>query len=479
MTRYISLGLFLLLFLFIPARTNFAQTTDGSSARAQAALLIARAKSNIETGDSVSAAVDLTEAIKLEPTNDLAYTQRARMYVMVGSFDSALPDAEKAIALNPKNAEALNIRGVCRQARNSYDAAITDYTLAIDLSPRFVKAYLNRGNSYLERHEPQKAAADFRKVLEIEPDNQPAKTNLAKAVAAQAGQKKAIDKALDELAADIASVPGLNKYPDAAGFLIDKKDPDPKQKFDKLVTEFNPLSIKYTEKVNAMNAEKVKMINAAKENKVFDAKNFCTTLVELDDLTPSLVAVLDKLDAMYGSGEMAKAISGDDLANVKNIIRAKRSEQINLTLIPTYIDTYGCRAKKVTLDNVLNAQRTETRNRIIEILQRLGNMTDYFIAGKRFNALTSSSTQSEICLAASEFKKESEKIEPILNEFAAIYLLEYVDPITGLVDPNARTVEFTDPEITKRAEKTVEFRTKIFLRGKEAIKNVSGQYGCK
>ncbi len=180
MRKYLKITFAAIFCLSLQFQTGFGQSNDGSSAGSEAAILISRAKAAIEKGDFVTAATDLAAAIKIEPTNDTAFTQRARIYVMTGNFDSALADAERAIALNPQNAEALNIRGVYKQSRKEYDAAIIDYTQAIAITPGFIKAYLNRGNTFAAKNDLGKAAADFRKVLELDPDNQPAKKELAK-----------------------------------------------------------------------------------------------------------------------------------------------------------------------------------------------------------------------------------------------------------------------------------------------------------
>lgn len=184
---------------------------------------------------------------------------------------------------------------------------------------------------------------------------------------------------------------------------------------------------------------------------------------------------------MYDKGIVVKFADAQLAASIEKIVHYWR-EKVFTELkqkSSQSISLYGCRDQsKPTLDEFTNASKIETRNRIIEILRNLGDLSGYFASGRKFGALIASSTQSEICQATLEFKKESDKIESELEEFAKIYVLdvppEYADP-----DKPARTVEFDNPEITKRAEKTLEFRIKLFLPKKDDIKNISGKYGCK
>lgn len=117
--------------------------------------------------------------------------------------------------------------------------------------------------------------------------------------------------------------------------------------------------------------------------------------------------------------------------------------------------------------------KLETSNRIIELLKNLGNFAGYMEAGKKLKTLTTASPKEEICGVFSSLKKESDKIEPDLEEFATLYVAN------DKANPAARTVEFADPRITELAEKILNFRAKLFLPEKEDIKTNLAKYGCQ
>lgn len=118
--------------------------------------------------------------------------------------------------------------------------------------------------------------------------------------------------------------------------------------------------------------------------------------------------------------------------------------------------------------------KEETRNRIIGLLKNLGNLAGYMEAGKKLKTITPVSPKEEICEVFSALKKESDKIEPDLEEFAALYVAD-----GGDAKPDTRAFDFADPQITQRAEKILNFRAKLFLPEKEDIKTNLAKYECK
>lgn len=117
--------------------------------------------------------------------------------------------------------------------------------------------------------------------------------------------------------------------------------------------------------------------------------------------------------------------------------------------------------------------KEEIRSRITGSLKNLGNLAGYVEAAKKIKALTSASPKAEVCAAYTVMKKESDKIEPDIEEFAVLYVAD------GDAKPNARTVEFADARITQRAEKILDLRANLFLPVKAEIKSNWAKYGCK
>ena len=67
-----------------------------------------------------------------------------------GQTDPAI-DVDEAIALDPQDAEAYAIRGNVYFDKGDYDRAIADYDEAIALDPQYASAYYNRGNAYSDK----------------------------------------------------------------------------------------------------------------------------------------------------------------------------------------------------------------------------------------------------------------------------------------------------------------------------------------
>lgn len=173
---------------------------------------------------------DYTEAIRLDPTNTMAYVFRARARGKMLDLESeALDDLNVAIKLDPQNAMAYSIRGWVRADRlllrgkqdlAEMEAALKDVTEAIRLDPTIAKsyvvrvellsvvvgndksrfdvdtaikdlgeaikfdpfnaeAYILRGRVWMEKNEYGNAIKDFTKVISFEPESDEAFRDIA------------------------------------------------------------------------------------------------------------------------------------------------------------------------------------------------------------------------------------------------------------------------------------------------------------
>lgn len=380
-------------------------------ARYSEAIALAEGKELYEKGDYAGAVKVYTKVIDGDKVFPGDFYLRAQAYFKLKDFNIALKDINTAIEKLSKNSTA--------------------------------EQHALRGDIYTQLNDYPKAIADYRKALDLDPKNEPTKKNLDALIASQRGSNAETDAEL-------------------------------KKKLKLLIDEFNPLNLKYVEKVNAL-------IDAQKD-KSSDKKAQCKALVELDEITPSLEKSIDKIEEMYKSGAVAKIVAGKDLEGIKRVVEVVKYQVFKLKLdVSSDINTGDCRVtpkKETSFDDFVKESNNITRSRIIELLNNLGNMSSYVAAYKKFNALTTASAPAEICEVTSAFKIESDKIEPALEEFAKIYQLdvppEYADP-----KKPARAVEFSDPEISKHAEITLEIHKRIFLPKKDAIKNIISKYGCK
>ncbi len=116
----------------------------------------AKMEKHHEASNYFNAAIeDFTQAIKINPKNAGAYTQRAKAKFELGDHNAALSDYEKSIEINPQHIQVYyqhgliksNLgdnefeRGNAEKALPLYEDAIYYYTIAIERTHKFAKAH--------------------------------------------------------------------------------------------------------------------------------------------------------------------------------------------------------------------------------------------------------------------------------------------------------------------------------------------------
>jgi len=91
----------------------------------------------------------------------------------IGETESAIVEYSQAIRLSPNEATAFNNRGVAHVKIADFDKAITDFTKVIALDPSDAQAFFNRGVAHEELGENEQATVDYTKAIELgyEPDD--------------------------------------------------------------------------------------------------------------------------------------------------------------------------------------------------------------------------------------------------------------------------------------------------------------------
>ena len=120
-------------------------------------------------GDHDKAVADNTEAIRLDPHLAKAYSRRGYAYEEIGNLDNAIADYTDAIRLDPKCANGYRFRGWVYGLKGEHDKAIADYKEAIRLDPNDAKTYCSRGCFYGSKGDPDKAIADFTEAIRLDP----------------------------------------------------------------------------------------------------------------------------------------------------------------------------------------------------------------------------------------------------------------------------------------------------------------------
>lgn len=129
-----------------------------------------RAFSKVEAGAYEEAIADFTDAIRLDPTDETTFYNRANTYHYLKDFEKAIADYDEAIRLNPSYAFAYHNRGGAHFFLRHYEEAVADYTEAIRLNPSHIKAYRNRAIAYrkLDRYNQAEADEAVANALETE-----------------------------------------------------------------------------------------------------------------------------------------------------------------------------------------------------------------------------------------------------------------------------------------------------------------------
>jgi tetratricopeptide (TPR) repeat protein len=123
--------------------------------RARYSTLMSQGHTDINNGDYNGAIAAFSDAMRLDPKNALAFTNRGVAYERKGDMDRAIADYSEAIRLNPNYALASSNRGIAYARKGDNDRAIADFNEAIRLDPKNVLAFANRGIAYgKRRHGP-------------------------------------------------------------------------------------------------------------------------------------------------------------------------------------------------------------------------------------------------------------------------------------------------------------------------------------
>jgi tetratricopeptide (TPR) repeat protein len=125
--------------------------------------------------DKERAIADYTEAIRLNPKNVDAFSNRAGAY-RGSSGDRALAlaiaDYDAVIRLDPKHTSALYNRGFAHHTKGDYDRAIADYNEAIRLGYQNPDGPLSyRGHAYFCKKDFVRAIADYDAALKLNSRN--------------------------------------------------------------------------------------------------------------------------------------------------------------------------------------------------------------------------------------------------------------------------------------------------------------------
>ncbi|WP_457467379.1 tetratricopeptide repeat protein [Thermostichus sp. MS-CIW-37] len=123
----------------------------------------------MQQGSLPLALAHLDEAIRLDPTSALAYSQRARLHSYLGEWEAALADWSQAIDWDPSSAHYYQ-RGVAYACGDHFDEAIADLSRSLEIEPQQPNVLYSRGNLLYALGEIKAALDDYERAFRLEAD---------------------------------------------------------------------------------------------------------------------------------------------------------------------------------------------------------------------------------------------------------------------------------------------------------------------
>jgi tetratricopeptide (TPR) repeat protein len=112
------------------------------------------------------------EAIRLDATNALAWTNLGNCHFRAKRYDQAMWHFEQALSYDPHQPEALNNLAHVAQTQGRHQDAIEGYVRALAEDPEFADAWYNLGLCQEEWHLYEASHESFRRFLALEPDSE-------------------------------------------------------------------------------------------------------------------------------------------------------------------------------------------------------------------------------------------------------------------------------------------------------------------
>jgi len=118
---------------------------------------------NTQTGipDYALAVEDLTEAIRLSPSNAEYYSKRGEYRFAIEERLGALSDLNRAVEIDNQNAEYMGSRGLIKLLMEDYNGAGQDLTIAIRLDPQNADFLSNRAHVSYNQGNYSRAVTDY------------------------------------------------------------------------------------------------------------------------------------------------------------------------------------------------------------------------------------------------------------------------------------------------------------------------------
>lgn len=110
---------------------------------------------------------DISEALKLDPTNKNAYANRSIAYLNTGQYEKALADYQEYLKYEPNNANFWYESGMVQRVMKRNDDAVKSLDRALQLNPKLAIAYLERARAKAQGGNQAAAQQDYQKAQQM------------------------------------------------------------------------------------------------------------------------------------------------------------------------------------------------------------------------------------------------------------------------------------------------------------------------
>jgi tetratricopeptide (TPR) repeat protein len=135
--------------------------------KSKAEILINRGAAEGSRGNNQQAIVDITEGLKLDPTNKNGYFNRSIAYFSLQQYENSLKDYDEYLKYDPNNANVWYESGMILRSLNRSDEAIKSLNQAIRLNPNFGIAYLERARAAAQAGNKAAAQSDYQRAKQL------------------------------------------------------------------------------------------------------------------------------------------------------------------------------------------------------------------------------------------------------------------------------------------------------------------------
>ncbi|MBB15476.1 hypothetical protein CMK22_09390 [Candidatus Poribacteria bacterium] len=127
----------------------------------------------------------ITEAIQIDPTKPLFFTNLGNAFQKQGELEKSTQAYQKAIQLQPSYVDAHYNLGNVFQKQGELEKSTQAYQKAIQLQPDYADAYFNLGNSLREQGKLEESTRALQKAIQLQPDYADAYFNLGNSLREQ------------------------------------------------------------------------------------------------------------------------------------------------------------------------------------------------------------------------------------------------------------------------------------------------------